>query len=138
MLSPMAKQVSKLLKENMETDIRSKFGFAIPKEILKPLITRAETAIICAVGGLPEVLIYAHVESYETEFEFLVRDVTSITGEDEVVVRLKLNEALDQLGNMLYKYVQTWQRLERQNAARVASVAQHPRKAHVHAPHHAR
>lgn len=129
MQGELTEEVSRLLNENLMTDIRSKFGFSIPKDTIRPLITRVETAVMCALGDLPVKLIYTHVDRYEEELELFIIDMCNETRLDDARVREKINTAVDGVCDKLYDFIVTWKRVERINTAHaVRGPAQNPRK----------
>jgi hypothetical protein len=118
-MQELANQVSKLLTENMMIDLRSKFGFAIPKDIVRPLVARADNAIMGALLDWPHDSVYGFVDAYERELEFFVEDVVMITNLTALVVREKVQVVTDELADKLYDFIQTWHHVQRLNAARL-------------------
>lgn len=134
MVGELTVEVSRMLNESFMTDIRSKFGFSIPKEILRPLIQRADNAVMIALGDsdlgdLPESLIYSQVDLYEQELELFITDVALITDLAEERVREKINAAVENVCDKLYDYIRTWLRVKHANDAHARSLPQQkPRK----------
>lgn len=118
-MQELANQVSKLLTENMMNDIRAKFGYGIPKDIVRPLVVRADNAVMGAILGMPHGSVYGFVDAYEGELEFFIEDVVAITNLSAQVVRDKVQAVTDELGDKLYDFIQTWHRVQRLNAARM-------------------
>lgn len=127
----LANEVSKLLGESMLTDIRIKFGFSIPKDLIRPLAVRADSAIISALSEMPVETVYHLVDQYEAEMELFIEDVVLITGQTTGEVRCKICDAMDTLTDKLHAYIQTWLRVRKLNdAMETRPFAKNTRKNH--------
>lgn len=117
MQKTLPEEISRLLTDNMMIDLRSKFGFSVPKDVVRPLILRADSAVVAALSELPHEQVYACVDHYEVERELFIDDVVMLTGEPRERVVLKLDKVVREICDKLQYFIKTWHRVQARNAA---------------------